>query len=64
MLVLTRKPHEQIEIGEQRIRVTVLEVRGNRVRLGIEAPPEVSIQRREVVLEMSDDDSRLLGAFV
>jgi carbon storage regulator len=50
MLVLTRRPNEQIEIGENHIRVTVLEVRGGRVRLGIEAPSSVGIRRREVII--------------
>ncbi|BAS14025.1 carbon storage regulator homolog [Arthrobacter sp. Hiyo8] len=48
MLVLTRKPGEQIMIGED-IVITVMEGRGDGVRIGIEAPRGVSIQRREVV---------------
>ena len=48
MLVLTRKPNERIVIGEH-ITVTVLEVQGNRIRLGIEAPKEISIKREEVI---------------
>lgn len=48
MLVLTRKPGEQIMIGDG-IVITVLESRGDGVRIGIEAPRGVSIQRREVV---------------
>jgi carbon storage regulator len=47
MLVLNRKPHERIII-DQSIEIVVLEVRGNRVRLGINAPPEVSILRGEL----------------
>ena len=47
MLVLTRKKDESIIIDE-RITVTVIEVRGDRVRLGITAPPEVSVHRTEV----------------
>lgn len=48
MLVLTRKPGEQIMIGDG-IVITVLEGRGDGVRIGIEAPRGVLIQRREVV---------------
>lgn len=48
MLVLTRKPGEQIMIGDG-IVITVLEGRGDGVRIGIEAPRGVSIQRREVI---------------
>lgn len=44
MLVLSRKKHESIVIDD-RITVTVIEVIGNKVRLGIEAPREVSIHR-------------------
>ena len=44
MLVLTRKRNEAVVING-RVAVTVLEVRGNRVRLGIEAPKDMSIRR-------------------
>jgi len=47
MLVLSRKKNERIVIGENVV-VTVVEVRGDRVRLGIEAPQEVPIHRSEV----------------
>lgn len=49
MLVLTRRSNERIEIGDNRITVTVLEVHGGRVRLGIEAPASVGIRRQEIV---------------
>ena len=49
MLVLTRGLKQQIVIGDQQITVTVLEVKGGRVRLGIEAPPEVSVRRMELL---------------
>ena len=47
MLVLTRKVGEQIVIGED-IRVTVVAIRGEKVRLGFTAPDEVPIHREEV----------------
>ena len=47
MLVLSRKADESIIIDGQ-ITVTVLAVQGNRVRIGIEAPPRVSIHRGEL----------------
>lgn len=47
MLVLTRKTDQEIVIADQ-IRVRVLEVRGNQVRLGIVAPKEISVHRAEV----------------
>ena len=54
MLVLTRGLKQKIEIGNQLITVTVLEVKGGRVRLGIEAPDDVSIRRLELVTNPSD----------
>ncbi|MBN1103160.1 MAG: carbon storage regulator CsrA [Deltaproteobacteria bacterium] len=47
MLVLTRKPKESVTIGNE-IRVTLLEIRGNQVRLGIEAPRDTPVNRTEV----------------
>jgi len=48
MLVLTRKPNESIVLGDN-IVVTVLEVIGQKVRLGIKAPADVTIWRKELV---------------
>ena len=48
MLVLTRKVGESIVISELDIVFTVLEMQGNKVRLGISAPDKVSIYREEV----------------
>jgi len=48
MLVLTRRVNERIVIGDD-ITVTVLEVRGDQVRLGIEAPRDVKVFREEVL---------------
>ena len=47
MLVLTRKVGEGLVIGDE-IRITVVEIKGGGIRLGIEAPPEVKIHRQEV----------------
>ncbi|CEA06593.1 hypothetical protein BN1051_00028 [Arthrobacter saudimassiliensis] len=48
MLVLTRKSGEQVMIGDD-IVVTILETRGDGIRIGIDAPRGVKIQRSEVV---------------
>lgn len=53
MLVLTRKIDEKILIGDD-IVITVLESRGDVVRIGIEAPRGISIQREEVVRAISE----------
>jgi carbon storage regulator len=47
MLVLTRKKNESIVINDV-IKVTVVEIRGDKVRLGIEAPREIDVHRQEV----------------
>ena len=52
MLVLTRKVQEQIRIGDE-VTVTVLRVKGNKVRIGIEAPGHVRVVRGE----LPDDQS-------
>jgi carbon storage regulator len=57
MLVLTRRANQSIVIGRD-VTVTVLEIRGDQVRLGIDAPRSVSVHREEVWLELeraSDD---------
>jgi len=47
MLVLTRKAEESLVIGDQ-ITLTILAVEGDRVKIGIQAPREISIHRKEV----------------
>lgn len=47
MLVLTRKKNESIVIKDV-IKVTVVEIRGDKVRLGIDAPREIEVHREEV----------------
>lgn len=47
MLVLSRHRNEDIMIGDD-IVITVLEIRGDKVRLGVEAPKDVVVHRREV----------------
>ena len=47
MLILTRRVGEALKLGED-ITVTVLGVRGNQVRIGIDAPKSVAIQREEI----------------
>jgi len=57
MLVLSRKPNESIEIGNDTI-VTVVEVRGDKVRLGIVAPKETPVHRREVAESIRAESER------
>lgn len=47
MLVLSRQKDESIIIGDD-IKITIVDVRGDKVRLGIEAPREISVHRKEI----------------
>jgi carbon storage regulator len=51
MLVLTRRSQQSIMIGKDVV-ITVLEVRGDQVRIGVSAPREVEVHREEVFLEL------------
>jgi carbon storage regulator len=61
MLVLNRKTGEKIHVGDN-ITITVLEVQGNRVRIGIDAPTDVAILRAELqnLLPTAGDNARRL----
>ena len=71
MLVLSRHRDESIIIGDN-IVVTVVDIRGDKVRLGIDAPSEIPVHRREVyeairrenlrAAQLSPKDTRQLGA--
>ncbi len=54
MLVLTRKSNQSIMIGDD-IEITVLSVMGEKVRIGIQAPREVPVFRKEVYLEIQEE---------
>jgi carbon storage regulator len=55
MLVLTRKVHQSIVIGDG-IEVVVLEVRGEQVRLGIRAPKDVAVHRKEIYDQILEEN--------
>ena len=48
MLVLTRNIGERLIIDEGKVKIKILEVKGTHVRIGVEAPNEISIHREEV----------------
>jgi carbon storage regulator len=54
MLVLTRKSNQSIMIGDD-IEVSVLSIMGEKVRIGIQAPRDVPVFRREVYLEIQQE---------
>ncbi len=60
MLVLTRKAGESVVLGNS-IRVTVIELSSGTVRLGFEAPSDVSIYREEIYREIADANRAALG---
>lgn len=47
MLVLSRKPGESVNIGDE-VKVTVLSISGKQVRIGIEAPSDIAVHREEI----------------
>ena len=59
MLVLSRNMDEKIHIGDN-IVITVVEVRGDRVRIGIDAPREVSVHRQEIYEAIHNSQERTL----
>lgn len=56
MLVLSRKENETIKIGDD-IEIRILEVKGDTVRIGIEAPKSVDILRGELILSISETNT-------
>ncbi len=55
MLVLTRKPNEAIMIGDD-IEITILSVEGEQIKLGINAPKNVDIHRKEIYLSIQQEN--------
>jgi carbon storage regulator len=56
MLVLTRKTGEAIQIGED-IEITIVAVNGDQVKLGINAPKNVEIHRKEIYLSIQEENA-------
>ena len=54
MLILTRKVGESITIGDGSITVSVMEIKGRQVRLGIKAPGHTPIHREEIFLKIKE----------
>lgn len=61
MLVLTRKIGESLAIN-QNIKITVLEIKGKTVRLGIEAPSDTKVYREEIFLKIQEENRQAAAA--
>ena len=57
MLVLTRKKGQSIIIG-QSIEITIVDIQGDSIRLGVDAPKEISVHRKEVFIEIQDENKK------
>jgi carbon storage regulator len=57
MLVLTRKKDQSIVINDN-IEITVLDIQGDQVRIGINAPKSVAVHRKEVFLEIQEENKK------
>lgn len=59
MLILTRKVGESLLIGDD-VSITILNVRGNQVKIGVKAPKEISVHREEIYqrIKQAEDSGR------
>ncbi|HKL98292.1 MAG TPA: carbon storage regulator CsrA [Mobilitalea sp.] len=63
MLALSRKVNESIIIGND-IEITVLEVKGDQIKIGISAPKSVPIYRKEIYLQIQESNKKAAGSTV
>lgn len=61
MLVLSRKPGESVKVGDE-VKITVLSVSGKQVRIGIEAPSDITIHREEIYNKIANEQKQLEDA--
>lgn len=57
VLVLTRKKDQSIVIGDN-VEITILEIQGDQVRIGVDAPKSLDIHRKEIYLEIQEENKK------
>ncbi len=57
MLILSRKTDQQIKIGED-ITLTIIEIKGDQVKIGVEAPKEIKVFRQEVFSAIKNENTK------
>lgn len=57
MLILTRKTGESLLVGDD-VEITVLNVRGSQVKLGVNAPKDIAVHRQEIYQKIKDTESQ------
>jgi len=60
MLVLSRQRDESIIVGDN-VQITIVDIRGDKVRLGIEAPPHIAVHRKEVFEAIQRENRKAAG---
>ena len=60
MLVLTRKLNEAIQIGEN-IEVKIVGIEGDQIKLGITAPKEIDVHRKEIYMQIQEENKQALN---
>lgn len=58
VLVLSRKKNETIVVGDE-LRITILDIRGDKIRIGVDAPRDVSVHREEVYNAIQREAARV-----
>lgn len=60
MLILSRKKNESIMIGDN-IEIKVIDIQGDQVRLGISAPKNITVHRKEIYCEIKEENLKAAG---